>query len=136
MSLENTTVLRRCSKAAFSLSTDGDGYFKRRSIYDSTEEHYLRAIVFPNPKDQKDILPQAAEYQIPRDFQFNDTMVSGLQKKHDKLNQKQQQLCDEVIEIKKQLQQLPLQQKKLDTIAEQLDEINEKFDALNEKIVW
>ena len=136
---ENLSVLRRCSQTSFKSSTDGDGSFKRRSIHDISEANCFRSIIFSNAKDQKTLVPHAAEYHIPHnlkdDVRSFDDRMSGLLKEQDQLKQTQQQLCDKVNETQKQLQQLPVQQKMLNIIAEQLHELNKRIDALNKKIV-
>ena len=141
-SAEQVVELRRCSNTTLDFSTDGIESFERRAIDDITETNFLRSIIFPHAKYQKDIVPKAAEYHIPPGLEYDDVSINenvsgwenrfkdrmiGLETQQNELGQAVQHLCDEMIETQKKLRQIPLQEKTLDIITEELDELNKKL---------
>ena len=141
-SAEQGVEFRRCSKTTLRFTTDGIGSFKRRTIDDFTQTNFLRSIIFPNAKYQKDIVPKAAEYHIPSGLEYDNVLINenvsgwenrfkdrmiGLETQQNELCQAVQHLCDEMIETQKKLRQIPLQEKTLDIITEELDELNKKL---------
>ena len=41
-----------------------------------TETNFLRSIIFPNAKYQKDIVPKPAEYNIPPGLKYDDVSIN------------------------------------------------------------